>query len=613
MNILKLRTVFFGAIILFFADSVFSQESLSDTIQIEEVVVTGSRVEVARKNVPLTVSTISRSEIEMSNETAVLPVLSHRIPGMFVTERGVTGFGVATGSAGQINMRGIGGTAPNTQVLVLIDGHPQYQGIFGHPLPDAYVSSDVEKVEVIRGPGSILYGSNAMAGVINIITKKQTREGFSGNARLSYGSYNTQKYMASGGYKAGKFNVYASINHNRTDGHRDTSEFKIVNGYVKAGYDISKHFSLMADMSIADFTSQDPGPVFNPAYFGIDIRRGKASVSLKNRFDNTEGGLIAFYNFGNHDLSDGWVSDDYHTGISIYQGFSLFTGNKITLGADYKEVAGIGSKGMGANEWQKASDISGYTYIQQSLFEKLTLSAGLRLENSSIFGTELVPQTGFSYYPSNNTTFKGSVSKGFRSPSLMELYLYAPNPELEPEYIINYEIGVSQRIPDRKIEAELTVFYINAENIIQVMPNDNPPPPEKRYNVGTFNNKGIELEVNWMASERLSFSSNYSFLDLDRPRLAAPRNQFYLEGTYSLNKLRANLALQQISGLYTSLSNPGAFEENYTLLNAMVSYKLNKSVEFYVSGKNLLDQEYAINFGYPMPGITLFSGVNLSF
>ena len=123
-----------------------SQNSLKDTIEIKEVIVTGSRIEVSRQNVPLTVSTLSRREIELSNESAVLPVLSQRIPGLFVTERGVTGFGVATGSAGQINIRGVGGTAPNTQVLVLLDGHPQFQRIFGHPLPDAYVSPDVDKI-----------------------------------------------------------------------------------------------------------------------------------------------------------------------------------------------------------------------------------------------------------------------------------------------------------------------------------------------------------------------------------------------------------------------------------------------------------------------------------
>ena len=173
----NLLTVTVFSILLFGGETGAQLNFIMDTIKIDEVVVTGSRVEVARRNVPLTVSTVDRTQIERSNESALFPVLSRRIPGMFVTERGVTGFGVGNGSAGQVSLRGVGGTAPNTQVLVLIDGHPQFQGLFGHPLPDAYVSSDVEKVEVIRGPASILYGSNAMGGVINIITREQQQDG----------------------------------------------------------------------------------------------------------------------------------------------------------------------------------------------------------------------------------------------------------------------------------------------------------------------------------------------------------------------------------------------------------------------------------------------------
>ena len=195
----------------------FTQGIEKDTIEIEEVVVTGTRVEISRKNVPMTVTTISKEEINQSEESALLPVISARVPGVFVTERGVTGFGVATGSAGGITIRGIGGS-PNTQVLVLIDGHPQFMGIMGHPLPDAYISSDAEKIEIIRGPASILYGSNAMGGVINIITRKQKKDGLTGNARIMYGSFNTQKYMANGRFKKNKFNIFASVNHDRTDG-----------------------------------------------------------------------------------------------------------------------------------------------------------------------------------------------------------------------------------------------------------------------------------------------------------------------------------------------------------------------------------------------------------
>ncbi len=592
---------------------VSGQQNLPDTIRIEEVVVTGTRTEVARKNVPLTISTVSQEEIGLSNESAVLPVLSHRIPGLFVTEKGVTGFGVAQGSAGQISMRGVGGTAPNTQVLVLIDGHPQFQGLFSHPLPDAYVSSDIEKVEVIRGPASILYGSNAMAGAINLITKKQHKEGFSGKAKVSYGSFNTQKYMASGGLKEGPFSIFASVNHNRTNGHRDSSAFKITNGFIKAGYNASENISIMADFNIADFTSEDPGSIYDPAFFGIDILRGKTSLSVKNDFNNTEGGLIAFYNFGDHQFTDGWKSNDYHAGVSLYQGLQLFQGNRITLGADYKTVGGIANKGMAADEWQRVWDLAGYSYVQQTLFEKLTLSAGLRLENNSMYGLETIPQTGFSFHPNNQTTFKGSWSKGFRSPSLMELYLYAPNPDLEPENLSNYEIGITRNSANRKIRAGLTLFIIEGKNLIEVRPNDDGPPPVIRRNVGSFSNKGVEAEFSWQATRHLNFSSNYSYIHLDKPRLAAPKHQFYFEGSFSKNRFRANLAFQQIADLYTKTEGDTPVTESYSLANLMLSYQLNKNFEVYISGKNLLDQEYSINYGYPMPGATVFTGFNINF
>jgi outer membrane cobalamin receptor len=586
-----------------------------DTVKIEEVIVTGSRIEVSRRNVPLTVSTIERTQIERSNESAIFPVLSHRIPGLFVTERGVTGFGVGTGSAGQLSMRGVGGTAPNTQVLVLIDGHPQFQGLFSHPLPDAYVSSDVQKVEVIRGPASILYGSNAMGGAINIITRQQQTEGFSGNARLSYGSFNTQKYMVSGGMKEGRFSVFASLNHDRTDGHRDTSDFKIVNGFVKAGFEINNNITVTADASIADFNAQDPGTVFNPALFGIDILRGKTSLAVKNRHTNAEGGLIAFYNFGEHKFTNNWESKDYHAGLSLYQGLQLFRGSRITLGLDYKTVSGIANSGVpgAADVWHSVSDYAGYTYVQQTLFEKLILSAGLRLENNSMFGLETIPQVGFSFLATDNTTVKGSYSKGFRSPSLMELYLFAPNPDLEPERLTNYEIGVSQVSADQKIRVDLAVFAIEGTNVIEVRPNDAPPPPVKRQNVGSFSNKGIELELTWHATGNLSFSSNYSYLSMDKPRLAAPGHQFFVEGTYTYDKFRVNLSTQRISDLYIFTGEPEPIQESYTLVNTMLSYKFTNNFELFASGKNLLNQDYSINYGYPMPGITLFSGINIRF
>ena len=154
-------------------------------INLKGVVISANKIEVNRNSVPLSISVITRDEIEKTSESALLPVLSHRVPGLFVTQKGITGFGVSEGSAGTINIRGVGS---GNKVLVLFDGQPQWAGLFGHSLPDTYVASDVDKVEVIRGPGSLLYGSNAMGGVVNIITRRHKQEGRRTQARIMYGS-----------------------------------------------------------------------------------------------------------------------------------------------------------------------------------------------------------------------------------------------------------------------------------------------------------------------------------------------------------------------------------------------------------------------------------------
>ncbi len=235
-----------------------AQKVINDSINLNEIVVTGSKSVISRKLVPLSVSQISKNEIENTGQINILPTLNSYVPGIFVTERSILGFGVGTGGSGSISMRGIS-SSPNTGVLVLIDGHPQYQGIFGHPLPDAYVASDVEKVEIIRGPGSLLYGSNAMAGVINIISRKIEKEGFSGSIGGAYGTYNTQKYYGTIGYKNGKLGVFASANHDQTDGIRTNTDFNISNAYTKINYEINKKLNFNADVSIATFNGNDNG------------------------------------------------------------------------------------------------------------------------------------------------------------------------------------------------------------------------------------------------------------------------------------------------------------------------------------------------------------------
>lgn len=604
----------------------YAQEAAQDSLHsIEEVVVTANRTEVNRSNVPMTISVVGRDELEQSSESNILAGLSERIPGMFVTERGVTGFGLGAGGGGGITIRGVGGS-PTGQVLMLVDGQPQFMGIMGHHLPDSYVSSDVDRVEVIRGPASILYGSNAMGGVVNIITRRQHDDGWNAGARLMYGAYNTQKYMGNAGAKIGKFDIFASLNHDRTDGHRENSDFSITNAYARAGYRLTDHFNLWGDVTVAKNKSHDPGAANDPITDHIaDVLRGMASVTLQSSYRKADGALKFFYNFGDHEINDGYYqgrtqprdyrfrSNDHNLGISLYQALHLLPGNTITAGIDFLDYGGkawnkyLDGRANSTIVDTSLYDAAGYVMVQQTLLDKLTLNAGVRYERSKSFGGEWVPQAGLAYTPLRATVIKASVGKGFRNPSIRELYLFAPaNPELEPERMWNYEIAVNQTLLNGRLALELAAYLADGKNMIQVV-----APPPKNMNTGEFLNKGAELSFRWHAFKNFNLQGSYSFLHMDTPLLYSPKHQVFLAAGYRVDRWGLSLNGRFVDGLYSATgSNPAV--ESFATLDARVSFQLFKWLGLFVKGENLTDRSYQIITGYPMPGITVFGGVNVS-
>lgn len=589
-------------------------KQVNDSLNLDEFIVTGSPIKVNKNNLHMAVSVVSQDQIIESTESSILPILNGRVPGLFVTERGVTGFGVATGAAGQISMRGIGGS-PTTGVLMLIDGHPQFMGIFGHPLADSYVSSDVEKVEVIRGPGSILYGSNAMGGVINIITRKQKEDGLHANANVLYGSYNTQKYMANGGYKKNKFSIFVSGNHNQTDGHRANSDFAIDNGYIKLGYQLNNHFSATTDFSLAHFNATDPGPDTINAKIGnnLDIMRGYWAFDLKNEFKKISGAIKLFYNFGEHTISDGFHSNDNNYGINIHETVKLFKGNSLSLGADILNYGGkaentlaMGGKGMVFKD-TTIVETAIYGLMQQSLFNKFTINGGIRYQQHSVYGEEWIPSGGLTYRFLKHSTWKTSVSKGFRSPTIQELYIWNHNSNLKAEKIMNYETSLLQSFFNHKLELELTGFMVEGNNLIINVP------LQGLQNAGEILNKGIEFAANASPLKNMDLSITYSFIDMKKPVYGTPKHNLFSSIRYTWKKLSATVSAQYINNLDTDPSVSEVNYENYTLLNAKLSYRPWKYVEVFASAENLLDERYENVRYYSMPGITIFGGINLKF
>lgn len=513
---------------------------------INEVVVTGTRSETDVRHLPMTVSVVGRPQLEASQQTSVLPVLNSQVPGFFSTSRGVMGYGVATGASGQMSLRGIGGPAqaglPTTGLLVLIDGHPQYMGLMGHPIADAYQTMMAERVEVLRGPASVLYGSNAMGGVINIVTRKMQEDGIRTNINIGAGSYGSIQTEATNRIRKGRFSSTVTASYNRTDGHRADMAFEQYGGYAKLGYDFTDNWKVWGDVNVTRFNATNPGSVMKP-YIDNDqrITRGMTSFALENYYEKTSGALSFFYNWGDHWINDGYQpggeplqyrfnSNDQMLGVSWYQSVQLFQGNRLTVGADYFHFGGEawnqffdGHRETSANK--SLNEVAGYVDFRQDIAAWLTLDAGARVDYHSQTGTEFIPQVGLAFHLPENAEIKAMASKGFRNPTIREMYMFPPqNPDLKPEKLWNYELSFSQRLMDNRLSYGLNVFYINGENLIIRLPNPNGS-GMLNQNSGEIENWGAEANVGYQFNPVWSVMANYSWLHMENPVLASPEHK----------------------------------------------------------------------------------------
>ena len=600
---------------------------------LDEVVVTGTRNETDVRHLSQTVSVVSRPVIEQSMQPSLLPVLTEQVPGLFVTERGVMGYGVSGGAAGSISLRGLsGGTA---RLMVMIDGHPQYAGIFGHPIADAYQSFLAERVEVLRGPASVLYGSNAMGGVVNIVTRKMQEDGVKTNLRAGYGSYNTLETELTNRIRKGRFSSIVSGSYNRTDGHRADMGFEQYGGYAKLGYEMTDNWNLRGDVNVTHFNASYPGPVDAPLLDGDQrITRGMTSFAVENRYEKTSGAVSFFYNWGNHWINDGYTpsagegpqddrfnSRDNMMDVSLYQSTQFFKGNRITLGFDWFRYGGhawseyVSGENIGTTSElvdKHEDELAGYIDFRQDIGSWLTFNAGLRADHHSRIGLEWVPQAGLAFHLPHAIELKASASKGFRYPILREMYMFPPqNPDLQPESMWNYELAFSQRLMEGRLTYGVNLFYIDGKNLIQTLPNPNGS-GMLNQNSGEIKNTGVEIQAAYRINRQWSVDGNYSFLHMENPVIAAPEHKLYAGANFSHGRWNVSTGVQYIEGLYTSVGE-NENKENFVLWNLRASFRACKWLDIWARGENLLAQKYEINAGYPMPGATVMAGFNLSF
>ena len=604
---------------------------LTDTLS--EVVVTGTRNETDIRHLPMTVSVVDRPVIEYSNVPSLLPVLTEQVPGLFITSRGIMGYGVSEGAAGTISMRGLSGGSG--QVMVLIDGHPQYMGMFGHPISDAYQSLMAERVEVLRGPASVLYGSNAMGGVVNIVTRRMEQDGVRTDINAGYGSWNTVQTELTNRVRYKGFSSIVSASYNRTDGHRADMGFEQYGGYAKLGYDFSPYWRVRADVNVTHFNASNPGTVSNPLLDADQsVTRGMTSLAVENEYEGTSGALSVFYNWGDHHINDGYYpldttdnqpldyrfnSHDDMMGISAYQSVRMFRGNRLTVGVDWYRFGGSAWDQYVAGERRGERDdivdiaqheVAGYVDFRQNIGTWLTLDAGVRIDYHSHIGVEWVPQAGLSLHLPHSMELKASVSKGFRYPTIREMYMFTPrNPDLRPERMWTYELSLSQKLLDGRLSYGVNVFYIDGDNFIMTQMVDGKP---HNVNAGALRNAGVEAQAAWRIARDWSVDANYSFLHMENPVVAAPEHKLYVGGLFTHGRWHVSTGVQYVAGLYTQVGD-SPVQEDFVLWNIRASFRILDWMSVWVRGENLLNWKYEINAGFPMPGANVTGGLNFGF
>ena len=597
-------------------------ESADSIHPLGEVVVTGSNYGVSKNRLPYTVSVIGEERLQSTGQTQVLSAISGMVPSLFVSERSIFGFGVSNGGSGHIKMRGVGGDRASA-VLMMVDGQPQFAGIYSHHIADFYDKEYVERVEVLRGPGSVLYGSNAMAGAINVITRDARHDGVHTTLSTQYGSYNTWLSSVTNTTRFGKFSSLASASYNRTDGTVDNFDFRQADGYVKAGYDFSSHWKASADYTIMHFNGNDPiyPKLSNPESTDIyrqSITRGEVSASASNSYDTTGGLVRVYYSYGSHFVDDPrhFHSKDDRFGVIAYQNFTPWRGASATVGFDFDiysgEIPVSGGNGhtegsMSTISRKEIREYSPYITLSQSLAgERLNINGGLRMANSDMFDTQWVPQLGVAVNAGRGYTVKGNIAMGYRNPSFRELYLYRiANESLQPEQMMNYEISAGKQF-SRFLSAEVTVYYSRGRDMIQTVDNRN-------VNTGRFINKGIEITATSRPLDNLRLYATYSYLHTSLSNLTgAPKNQYYLGGELTTLRERLKIAadLKGTGSLYVA---DDVKHQSYALLNLKLTYKVCRYADIFTRLENITDARYTINRGYEMPGFTTMGGIKVSF
>ena len=547
-------------------------------------------------------------DIDRGGARTVFDAVENLVPGAYVTRMGILGLGL--GESGSMTLRGLGGS-PTTELLVVVDGRPDFMGLMGHPMPDFYTLTDVGSLSVTEGPASVLYGSNAMGGAIEV-TPSRPIAGIHTDLMANLGSYFTGQYRLSNGGRFGRtfYNVTGGLEH--TNGARSNSAFRDQDGTLALGYDLSERWRTSVEGRYGHFFVEDPGTVDDPvAGQWSRVGRGGFSWDLDNTGGRTWGLARVFTSFGHNMTYDGWRSVDNSVGVRAVQSFLVVPQVTVDAGTDIIHYGGSGCD-ISADYFYgdfHIDDYAGFSRVRYAATKRLQLNAGVRYDDNSHSGDIVVPEFGAIYHLAENYSASASVTRGFRNPTIRELYLFpAPTPTLQPERMWNYQATFQAR-PISKVLTWITGYYSNIDDLIVTT---GYWPNMQLQNTGAAINKGLEGHVRWRPVRRVSFNGAYAYLHSTNLAPYSPQNRL----TYSLD-LDATRAFISLGGntvgrTYGDVDQTSPVGQ-YTLANIKCTAPVGKHTSLFVMVDNLFNRRYEVLWGYRMPGVNAAGGIDLKF
>jgi vitamin B12 transporter len=608
-----------------------AQDAISFGLQTAEaesegIVVSATRIETPVEDSPATIDVVPSHDFEIKQIHRVADAL-RQVPGVSVVQSG------PPGSLTSVFTRGL--RSQHTQVL--LDGIPINQGLQGAFNFGDLTTDNIDRIEIVRGPQSTLYGPRALAGVIQIFTKRGSGDP-TGEFSLEGGSNDTLRGALTSSGSAKQFDYSVGLSGGTTDNERPNNQYRLWNGIANLGWSPNEQLrvSTLLTYSLADLGL--PNTVFDPR--------------LRDNF-LTERWLVAPHldykpvDWWHHRLifsydEERQVNDPNDDGF-VGPTRALFTRATVDYQNDLKPASWLTvtsgffySETDAGQERPFVSQLFGpqptfigddteqtSLFLQASVtpFKGLNLVAGGRYDHFNQFGDVWTYRFAGSYLiAKTDTHLHASVATGFSPPSAQDK-IFGNNFALEPEENLGWDVGIDQRFYEGRVMVGLTYFHNDLSNVIGFNG------LFETLNLGAARTQGIEAEVRVTPITDLTLVATYTYLDAENTSAAditqlpgarlprRPRNETYLSASYLwAKKLRTTFEAKFVNAREElNFGAPNFDIEDYAFVNVAAEYEINSCVSVFGRINNLTDEQYSEVFGFPALGRTAFAGFKLRF